>query len=332
MNISQKHLVAVLLGAVLIGSGCTIGGGGKTDSEKQSTTSPIQVQEFSAFPNPAPESNKVTFTLTMKNTGEVTAENVKAKLWNPPFANTAQDEATWRSENGGRVRQSDITYDFGKLQGTESGVDPFPKTEEIRLTAPNLREGDAWSYQFNAEIRYEYTTQGSTSLTAMNSETFQESSQERTTNIDIPTNSAPITLSGRIRTGNPIVFYQDENGPKNAVLCIDVKNKGSGTVYSPEASTGNSYNLQDSYENKLDLTVEVVGSTRVSAEGNSFSKTAEKEVSLVDGDQARPCFTLEVSPPTQGSQKTIGPISVTADYVYTKDSSTTVTVNGRANN
>lgn len=317
----------------LIASGCaSTTGGGNTDQE--AGTNPIQVTEFSAYPNdPAPAGNTVTFTLELANNGNVDATNVVAKLWNPPFAATDQDERTWRDANGENVSVPDRSFDFETLQGQEEGVETFATPASLRLTAPSLDPGQSFPYNFHAKYYYNYSTRGSTTITAMGNEQYRESGASKSQRVSISHNSAPITLDGQLLAGNPIVFYNDDGPSKDVQFCVVVKNEGGGTVFSDPggALQGEEEYVIGDRKNMVELYVESLGTTEIKAEEEgTYDTDAEDTVELIGGDQVRKCFYMSVkSLANAGAQTEIGPINIRANYGYVEDTSTQVTVEGR---
>ncbi|MFB6115333.1 MAG: hypothetical protein ABEK04_03495 [Candidatus Nanohalobium sp.] len=322
----------------LIASGCASGGNTDSGGESTTGTNPIQVTKFNAFPNPAPANNQVTFTLELKNTGSVTATNVIAKLWNPPFASKSTDDRTWRDASKGQIlgdnQEWERRFDFGELRGAQEGVETFAKPKTLRLTAPNLGSGQSFPYNFHAKYFYKYSTEGSTTITAMGNNQYRQSGASKSRSVQISHNSAPVTLEGQILSGNPVVFYDSDRsqGHKDVQFCVVVKNQGGGTVLSRSASHETRYVVSSATKNKVELTVEALGSTELKAkDGNqgTFATSKTVTVTLISGDQVRKCFTMRLEPLTTTAQKEIGPINVKADYAYVEDTSTTVTVNGR---
>lgn len=341
MNFTQKHVLMALITVTVIASGCASGGNGGGDSNTDTPgTNPIQATNFVATPNPAPTGNTVTFTLELTNNGNIDAENVVGKLWNPPFAESDEDLRTWRDANGNNVSVPDRSFNFGTLQGQEEGVETFAEPQTLRLTAPELNEGQSFPYNFRAKYSYKYSTGGETTITVMDSDQYRESGTEKSRTVDITHNSAPITLEGQLLSGNPIVYYEGDTAPKTPQFCIVVSNEGGGTVFSdPEGAyqegSGNQpgeYVLQDR-ENKVELSIESLGTTGVTdpeKQNTGYDNTASDTVELIGGEEVRKCFQLEVgSLANAGSQKEIGPININADYGYSENTGTKVTVDSR---
>lgn len=330
MNFEQKHALAALIVVTLVASGCA--SGGSSNGNKQSSTTPISINEFSAFPNPAPTNQKVTFTLALQNTGSGTARNVVAKLANPPFADSKQDDRVWRSYNGdvasaGKVTESYRTFDFGDLEANQGD---FATSKTISMLSPNVPK--TFPYHFHAKIHYQYTTNGTTTITVMNSKKFQNSGQSRTNDISIDTNSAPISLNGYIDSGNPVVYYPGQDGStKKFNFCVNVKNVGPGQVFHGASVSGSQYTIDDQDENKVKVKMISLGNTKIKKEGGSnYGRSASNTVELVGGDKARQCFNMKITDLTSSmSQREIGPIQIQASYGYTKTTKNKVTVNPR---
>lgn len=333
MKFKQKHTLMALVTLTLIASGCTGGGGGGSD-EEATGTNPIEATSFTASPNPAPNGNSVTFTLELANNGEVEAENVVGKLWNPPFADGSGDTRTWRDSDEGSVEVADRSFDFGNLRGQQEGVETFAQPQTLSLTAPSLSEGQSFPYNFRAEYTYKYRTEGDTTITVMDGDTYRETNSEKSQTVDISHNSAPITLEGQLLTGDPIVYYDGDEPPKTPKFCIVASNEGGGTVFSNPADALNSgeYTYEEN-KDEVKITVTSVGGTEIKDpddDNSEFGSEADSTVELISGDEVQKCFELEVgSLADGGSQKEIGPINVRADYGYSENTATEVTVNSR---
>lgn len=337
MKLNQKHTLAALIAITLVASGCASGGG--DTGEPGSATAPIAVTEFNAFPNPATPNQKVTFTLSLQNTGSGVAENVVATLSNPPFADSDTDDRVWRSypdsgdaEDAGAVSESYRTFSFGNLESDTGG---FSSTETISFMSPNLGSNlDNFPYQFFADIYYQYETNGSTTITVMGSEEFRDSGQSASQAIPISHNAAPITLSGTIGTGNPVVYYPNQDGSSKEIeMCLTVSNDGPGSVFYGAQFSNGDYNINDDHRNKVRLTVQTLGNTYVKYQGDSSynQETTESEtVDLIEGESTRECFMLQATDLTSSlSQREIGPIQVQAEYGYQKSTQYTMNVEPR---
>lgn len=344
MKFKQKHTLMALVTLTLIASGCAGGGGGEGD-EEAAGTNPIQATSFTASPNPAPNGNSVTFTLELSNNGNVEAENVVGKLWNPPFADESGDTRTWQDSDGGSVEVADRSFGFGNLRGQQEGVETFAQPQTLTLTAPSLSEGQSFPYNFRAEYTYKYRTEGDTTITVMDGDTYRETNSEKSQTVDISHNSAPISLEGQLLTGDPIVYYDGDSAPKTPKFCVVARNDGGGTVFSnPTGSNiyhengdnAGEYTYEDN-KDEVKITVTSVGGTGIKDpeaesgdDDSSYGSDADATVELISGDEVQKCFELEVgSLADGGSQREIGPINVRADYGYSENTATTVTVNSR---
>jgi len=327
MKFTQKQILIGIIATVLLASGCASQTQGQNSGDSGSATAPMQIQEFSAFPDPAPSDNQVTFRMELKNTGGADAEDVIAKLTNPPWAEDSSDTRTWRGDEGGGVRNDvgNRSFYFDTMEGQSDDVERFSRTETLSLTSPDLNEDQSFPYNFIAELSYKYKTTGSTSISVMDEETFRENNGERSNTVTIDHNDAPIHLEGQLQDGNPVVFYDSDEGSKTVDFCVVVSNEGEGTVFSRSAHQDSRYVVDDQNKNKVQLRIESLGSTTIDG-----SDSVDVETELVGGDKKRECFEMEIDGlANSGSQKEIGPINIEASYGYQKSQSRTVTVEGR---
>jgi hypothetical protein len=305
----ENKNILVILSLVVIASGCahttgTTGGEATSDS--------VAIQNFSAFPNDVLNNQQVRLTLTLKNNGEGAAENVQARLFNVPFSG----DSSWKGLDS-------RTIDFGNLNPAdeENNLPARESTQYWSLEAPNLDDEVTIPYQFMTEIFYKYNTQGTTSVTLMDQQRFREQGGASRPTLD--TTSGPIQME--IRTRSPIVFYPGDQGNRNTEMCAIVTNEGTGTPFvHDQAYDGGSYDLEDDNTNKVKLRVQDQG--RVEFDAGDGSNT---QIIDIFGNRGIGCFEIDVDNWNEqvGPQEEV-PIVLEAEYGYSKETSTSVTVTG----
>ncbi|MBC5792966.1 MAG: hypothetical protein H8Z69_02890 [Nanohaloarchaea archaeon] len=297
--IEKRAIVFIAL--VVVASGCA----STTTPENSSTADSVSVMNFTAYPSSPYSGEQVRLRLTLKNTGDATAEDVTAQLFNVPFSGSGN---VWDY-----VGDQSADKSFGTLEprDDENNLPARPSTKVWNIKAPTLENGVTIPYNFKSRIYYKYSTQGTSRITLMSRERFQnERTRSRPT---LDTTSGPIQMS--IRTKSPITYTGDS--PTNSQMCIQVKNEGSGTPF-----VSDDYDVSDSEENTVEITVPDQGSIDFSAnqgDGNSA------ELDLVGG-RGFSCFTIEATGGI-GPQQEI-PVIVEADYGYLKEDTQTVRVRG----
>jgi len=317
----DSKIFLVLISAVLITSGCV------ENSESESNTSPISVNEFSITPNPAPGDQTARVQMELQNNGDSDAENAYATLFGPTFSSGEGQKRTWRTSDGGEVVPSDRTMDFrGLNSGTESSP-AIPARDTLRFTTPNIDEGRINSYNFNARIQYDYRTTADTEIQVMSNERYQETGASQTSP-EVENSDGPIQVE--VQGTTPHVFY--DTGTADDEICLTVTNEGTGDPFlvttdngvSP-AEDGSGYDIDDSASDKVELRVEDVGNIE-------FDSQDSEGAVVVDmiGNEGYQCFDMRLEglgQITDLEQTTEIPIEVI--YGYEEETSTSVTVEGR---
>lgn len=308
----ENKNVLVILSLIVVASGCAHTA---STNSNEATSDSVSINNFSAFPNDDVYNNQnVRLTLTLKNDGEATAENVKARLFNVPFGS---GDSEWSGIDS-------RTVSFGSLEpeDEEANLPARESTEFWSLEAPSLDNGVTIPYQFMTEVFYNYETQGTTSITLMDQQRFREEGNAQRPTLD--TTSGPIQME--VRTRSPIVFYPGDGSNRQSEMCVIVTNEGQGTPFwSSNSEEGNYQDLSEEELNTVRLQVE--DQSRISFENpEDGSNTVVVDIF---GNRGIGCFDISVDGWSDGvgPQEEV-PIIMTADYGYSKETSTSVTVTG----
>ena len=313
MDKNSKLLLA-LIGAVLITSGCMEGG------ESEASTSAIAVNQFDITPNPAPGGQSVSMQMQLENAGDVEATDVTASIFGPTFGD---DGRTWTPDDG-------TTMEFNNLQPATDTQPAIPQQSTLTFTSPGLERGRDLPYDFNAEIFYGYETSSSTSIQVMSQERYQDTSTtQSSTSVD--NSDGPIQLE--VQGSTPIVF-QPEQGQRTEDLCITARNAGTGTPFYPDAlPVEDSSDVNDAEENRVQIEIESVGNIVFLADDEDETSTSngvQADVELI-GNEGFHCFTMEASGLGDVTQlEQTANIEIESRYGYREETSTSVTVEGRA--
>jgi hypothetical protein len=329
MNTAQNKTVLAIMFFAVIVSGCT---GGSSEDEPASTAS-VQVNEFSAFPNPTPSDQKTRFRMQLENIGNSEATNTYVRLYNPPFADGSGDSKTWRSDDGDGVSTSQRTLFFDTLSAPTDQTPSVPKTQTVTFTAPDLDPDRTVSYGMNAYIMYQYNSSAQTDIEIMGGDKYRsEGSPSGTASLD--NSRGPIKME--IRTPTPIVFY-DVGGSDTLEreLCVIVRNKGDGVPFAADESgvfvggedSGKGYDIGkvQEHENKVLLDIEDIGSVDFEPfDSSNPSKTVE----ILSGKGVN-CWDMQIDVGSSSQVQRTVPLEMTATYGYRKSTKTSVTVEGR---
>lgn len=300
---SNSKLLMVLIGAVLITSGCMNG-----ETTGEAGTQAISISEFSINPNPTPASQQATIQMQLENAGDAEATDVRADLFGPTISS---EDRTWTDNEG-------TTMSFSNLQPATDTQPAIPQQDSLTFDAPNLEEGRDLPYDFTAQIFYGYETTASTNIEIMSQERYQDSgaTQQSTT---ISNSDAPMQLE--VQGSTPIVFFP-EDGTRTEELCITVNNRGTGTPFNPDALPAeDSSDISESHDNTVQLEIEDVG--------NIVFHENQAEVDVI-GNEGYHCFTMEAAGLGDVTQlEQTANIQIEAEYGYQEETSTSVTVEGR---
>jgi hypothetical protein len=313
MQLSSNKIGLILLALIVIVSGCADNSdSGVTVSQTQG----VAIEGFSASPSEIFEGQLTTLELQLRNKGGAEAENVVARLFNRGF----EGEGTWNIQGEGNSVEELKNIYFGSLSAPDPQSDApsisVPRT--WNLEAPDLEVSQQTPYDFYTRVFYQYSTTANTDIQVMSNDRYNELGTSRS-QPDLDNTGGPIQIDVRTRT--PIVFTSTGQDTQPVPIRVVVTNKGSGTPFLQSAYSGESYDVGDEESEKVKVEVQAAGNS-VSFDSN------EQNVRMVNGEGVK-SFTMDVDRISdQDIQKTV-PITVTADYGYYQDTSTSVTVNGR---
>lgn len=320
MNPDDNKIVLAFLGLIVIASGCAHTA---SNSDQSSGDSPIQINSLSIFPNPAPANQTVTLEIEVENIGDVDAEGVYYRIFNPPFASERGQDRAWRDGDGAPMNSQDKrTFPINDVLRAPTDTNPsIPMTDTRKMTAPNLEQGRTVSYDFFSRLFYNYSTRANADIQIMSSERYREQGIQRS-QPELENTQGPVQLD--VRTSTPLVIYPGDSDGENpsTEVCVIVRNTGQGQPY-----WGHGQNPPNSEEvmGKVDLSVKDVGNVNfTSTETNSNSVTAE-----IVGNRAVECFDMEVQTTSQAEIQQTITLELEADYGYQEETQTSVTVEGR---
>lgn len=311
---SDKVALGILM-AIVIASGCT---NGDQSGVTVDQTSGLTIQSFSPATAEVFSGQPVSLEMTVENSGGRDAENVKATIFNIPTDSGSSGDASRTWSVSGDVTKS---LDTIRSADPETDAPAVPRTVTWGLESPQLDQGVTIPYDIFTRVYYEYSTKGTTQIQVMDSDRYRDSGATRSTPT-VDNSGGPIQLEVRTRT--PIVFYDSSDSPSSQ-FCVIAKNQGTGTPTVTGAGSGDIKSISDSEKNKVELRVDVSGSTLQFAD-SSNGQSATETVEIV-GSEGVNCFELETSG-SAGNLQTTLPVTVTANYGYYIEDQTSVTVEG----
>lgn len=333
MNLAENKTILALIFATVVISGCTGGG----SSEEDTSTSAVEVNEFSAFPNPTPSDQNTRFRMQVENVGDHDAENVYAQLYGPPFASDDEGQSnTWRDNNGDAVSEEDRRLEFSDLSAPQENTPSTPSTQTVTYTAPELDEGREIGYDMRSRLMYKYGTDATSEIQVMGDDAYQDAGSPQGS-ASIQNDDGPVQME--IRTPTPIAIYNSDQDNVEKELCVVVRNQGSGVPFTDDdgddtdafEGEGEGYNLEEVQEhnNKVKLAIENVGRVEFRTdEDGSYGESVSSQTKEIIGGRAVVCWDMRIQTGTSALDTTI-PLSIESTYFYKQESSSAVTVEGR---
>lgn len=318
MKNAKNRIVLALMVLTVVVSGCT-GGNQEEDQGSDSLT----VSEFSAFPNPVPAGQNVQFRMELVNDGDQDANNVYARLYNPPFGDSGSQ--VWKPVGGDSMSESYRTLEFDTLRAAGEQTPAVPKTRQVDFEAPSLGPDRDIGYGFNSYILFNYSTVGTAEVQVMGEDKYREEGSPQGS-AGLENSRAPIQME--IRTPTPIPIYETTDEDVTKQFCVIARNQGSGVPFHPdqipEDTDFDMSGIQET-ENKLQISIQDVGD--ITFDVSDSVERNYQNVSILDG-RGVGCFNMEISDTSGTLQRTI-PIRVDASYGYRKSANTNVQVQGR---
>jgi len=314
MQLSSNKTGLILLTLIVVVSGCA-------DNSNQSDvtvsqTEGVAIEGFSASPSEIFEGQLTTLEIQLKNKGGTEAENVVARLFNRGF----EGSGTWNIQGEGNNVEDLKNVYFGSLSGPDPQTDApaisVPRTWNLK--APDLDVAQQVPYDFYTRVFYQYSTTANTDIQVMSNDRYNELGASRS-QPDLDNSGGPVQIDVRTRT--PVVFTSTGQDTQPVPIRVVVTNEGSGTPFLQSAYGEESYDVSEDQTGRVEL--------EIKAAGNSVSfDSTEETVRMVNGEGVK-SFTMNVDRVSnQDIQQTV-PLTVTANYGYYQDTSTSVTVNGR---
>lgn len=309
MQTPDHKLGLALLAAVVIVAGCT--DNTSDNSVTVSQTSGVEITSFSASPSSLSGGQPATLQMNIKNRGGVDAENVQARLTNPEFGS---DSGLWSVE-GGEWKDG-----FNTLRGPnpDSGQAALTRTLQWSVNAPNSNNQIDIDYDFDADLFYRYSTEASTQMSLVNTNSVEDQPTRATPAIQ--NTGGPIQLG--VQASSPVIFTEESGGSsKSLPFCITMQNQGSGTpfIYEDSLVNGNAYRgVSSDITDRINLSVSTSSSFLEFEENN-----VQKE--LV-GNPPSTCMDMNASYVSTNEGSTTAQITVEADYGYRVQDSTGITV------
>ena len=197
------------------------------------------------------------------------------------------------------------------------------KTFTWSYTSPNISRGEQNSYLFIGRVYYDYQTKVTGNIWVY---TQDEADAQRAAGKSLQTSTwsataGPVAVVAKA-TQDPVVLYGTEN---TITLVIKVSNAGGGVLYQKGSIT----DYDSAAESNLKLTADELNRVSISGSvgGTDLPPSCSGPQELVGGKPLT--LTCDVALSTTPTTFQGYPITITADYGYYTEQSTSVTVSGR---
>lgn len=298
-------MLAILAVTVII-AGCT-----DTSTEDTSSTSGLEISNFTATPSSTFSGQTASILLSVTNSGGMDVENSAVRLYSAPIGDGS---GSWTLTSGSEEEV------IGQVRAADESSNIPAQTRQVRWTleAPEIGSQPI-DYNFQARVYYGYETQANTQIELVHEDEFlqEQSSVSRptTTNTD-----GPVQLEVSTRT--PVRYFEDSQNP-DSDLCVTVRNEGNGTPFHPSAMDDTEEIDPSGERDEVRLTVENTAGVSFTGEDGEMGEEKQVNVALT-GSRGSHCFDMTLPNKGSFSIRQSVPLSITADYgYYISDSLTT---------
>ncbi len=296
----SKNVLLLLVGIVVVISGCINGGSGK-----YSSTQGVRINQFSFDIPFIYEGEEAYLTMEIENVGsKQTTGDTKYWIYGPEMGSNSSNNEVWRTNDD----LSGTLVSSGFLPPTPEGDLGEAEFEEISLTAPEQEEGMEWPYTFNLRVCYPYTTTSTFALTKMGTNEY------RSSGVDRSTDTLKRQSSGPIHIDMPTTGSMRMSGDKLRLSFI-VTDVGGGFSTSDE-NCGSSADVASTERGKMKFTVKV--------DGNTISDCSEGALRLIDGSRT---YTCKANVGSVTEPEHTFKVVAKAEYTYYINDEVVITVN-----
>ncbi len=335
----QKNKFSIILLALVV----TVSGCADSNQEESSSTEPLQINDFSASPNPVPADRTARLNIELENTGDSDARQVAFRLFGPTWGQNDEDSDGWRTGNREAMNTTESRTQLvsERMRAPSENSPSIPENPTVSLTAPSYEEGRTVDDTFSMELFYQYQTRANTELSVMTEERRRETGTTQS-QPEVDVSSGPIQMD--VQGTVPKIQYEDST---NEEICVVVTNEGPGEPFMAETPSGietdvsgakiggegtRVYDVNQSNRGRLTLKIEDVSNIEFTPDDTAVAEGKDGETSiaviqLINGERVQ-CFEWSVDGALQQQEQNVN-LQVTADYGYTKETSTSLTVEGR---
>jgi hypothetical protein len=313
---AQLNAPAMLvLGLVLVASGCTTGTDDEPTDVSVEQESGVKIQSFDIQRSQVREGDTINPRMKVKNRGGREAKSAKAILYNYPSG--------WGDENAEKLEFGDIVAPDPERNRPSR---PARDSTDIKVNS-DYRQGQNIPVDIKAALAYNYTTIADTSVIVAPRNQAPSSASAS----EVDNTAGPVQLDV---VSQPLISIDKENGDTSGEvpMCVEVKNVGDGTpLLRSQYSTIGDLPLGNVDEdiNAVKVTADASNSQILSfSSGSTETNTKTKTLRMYDSTATTKCWDLEadVDPNFRESTERL---NLEAKYAYRVKDSIGVSVVGR---
>ncbi len=265
----------------------------------------VIIKSFAPDLTDASGGSTVTFIVNAKNTGDATADNVKALLFGLSNEWTTMPTAV-SSVGGGKLAPADLATG---LPGEEGSVD-------WSLTAPAGKASDV-TYDASVRLFYTYPTTSDIIIRFVTDDYARTTPTAQKGILTSGTTAGPLTITAVART--PVL----STGSTKGRIQLEIQNIGSGRVFKGASIPSNGVILAADLDILKAVTITGVGALGSCAVGAAGNSQTPANVRLAGGKSK--VISCDVDASGIVNFKDIA-LKITVDYNYFVDSASQVTV------
>nr|EGQ39962.1 MAG: hypothetical protein J07AB56_06900 [Candidatus Nanosalinarum sp. J07AB56] len=308
---AQLNAPAMLvLGLVLVASGCTNTEGSDSADVSVEQESGVTIQSFETQRSEVREGDSIRPRMVVKNNGGRAAQNAKALLYNYP--------SVWSSEDG-----TNAVLDFGDIRAPDPDRNrPSPPARDDATIQVNsdYRQGQNVPVDVKAVLVYDYDTIADTGVIVAP----RALAPEVDSSPEVDNTAGPVQMDV---VSEAVISVPEDETQASTQVCLEVKNAGDGTPLLPSVydSGIRSVPLSNINEN--------VNAMRVTAEIRSdivdVAGENPKTIRLFDSTATTRCWDLQANVDQNINRQTTERVSFIAEYAYRDKDSIGLSITGR---
>jgi hypothetical protein len=308
---AQLNAPAMLvLGLVLVASGCTNTEGGDSTDVSVEQDAGVTIQSFETQRSEVREGDGIRPRMVVKNEGGRAAQNAKALLYNYP--------SVWSSDDG-----TNAVLDFGDIRAPDPDRNrPSPPARDDATIQVNsdYRQGQNVPVDVKAVLVYDYDTIADTSVVVAP----RNLAPDVDSSPDVDNTAGPVQMDV---VSEAVISVPENETQASTQVCLEVKNVGGGTPLLSKVYESGIRSVPLSNIN------EDVNAMKVTAEINSdivdVSGENPKTIRLFDGTATTRCWDLQADVDQNINRQTTERVSFVAEYAYRDKDSIGLSITGR---